>query len=117
MGMLGGAEHSILARLRGQLSAGSTTAISSCLFYSIYSISMVLGNKFLMSHFHPCRDAPFALLAFQSVPVCLALLACRAAGLVTWPAFSWNTAWKWLPVNVGFVIMLQTGLMAVGLAA
>ena len=94
-----------------------SAAIASCLFYSFCSISMVLGNKLLMSHFGACKHAPFGVLAFQSAVVTVLLLAARAAALVDFPAFDIVTALKWLPVNVGFVLMLQTGLMAIGLVA
>jgi len=95
----------------------NTTAVASSLFYSICSISMVLGNKLLMSTFEPCKQAPFSVLIFQSAVVTVLLLGARALRLVDFPAFDVATALKWLPVNVGFVLMLQTGLMSIGLVA
>ena len=95
----------------------NTTAVASSLFYSICSISMVLGNKLLMSTFAPCKQAPFSVLIFQSAVVTVLLLGARLLKLVDFPAFDVATALKWLPVNVGFVLMLQTGLMSIGLVA
>ena len=94
-----------------------SVAIASCLFYSFCSISMVLGNKLLMSNFGACKQAPFGVLAFQSAVVTLLLLSARALKFVEFPAFDATTALKWLPVNLGFVLMLQTGLMSIGLVA
>lgn len=95
----------------------NAVAIASCLFYSFCSISMVLGNKLLMSRFGACKQAPFGVLAFQSAVVTALLLSARALKVVDFPAFDTATALRWLPVNVGFVLMLQTGLMSIGLVA
>ena len=97
----------------------NAVALISCLFYSFCSITMVLGNKLLMTGEIGTvgKGAPFSLLMFQSAIVAVILLVGRALGLFSFEPFDCAVAVRWLPLNVLFILMLMTGLMALGWVA
>ena len=83
----------------------NTVALISCLFYSFCSITMVLGNKLLMTGEigQVGKGAPFSLLMFQSAIVAVVLLMGRALGLFSFESFDCAVAIRWLPLNVLFI--------------
>jgi GDP-mannose transporter len=85
----------------------ASTAAAAIAAYSLSSIIMVILNKKLVSEYS--FKLPTALLIYQNSCAVLALMTMKRLGAVTFDNFSWNTARKWLPVNVSFVSMLTTG--------
>lgn len=95
------------------ISARDAPAVS-CLAYACCSLSMVLANKLVLSHYN--INATFALLLFQTATTVVLLLAARRMGAVD---FAWSsaTAKRWLPVNLLFLAMLFTGFKSLQLLA
>ena len=93
--------------------APSLGAVNSSVLYTACSVSMVLLNKALNNTKQV--SLPMLLVLAQSVT---AILLCHAFAKFT-PYLSandlrldWETAKKWLPVNIAFIAMLMTSMLA-----
>ena len=93
-----------------------TNAVSSCIFYSISSVAMVLLNKAIpMSVPGALRTQipQLSIILFQcSVAVVLSEFA-RFMKWIDYSDFSLNVARQWLPVNILFIGMLISGFLSI----
>jgi len=94
---------------------GNISAILSCVMYSSCSIGMVLANKAIsMSLDEEIRSKvpSFACVMYQGIVAVVLVEFAKLMNWVEYPAFSWDTAKQWLPVNLIFVSMLSSSFMA-----
>jgi GDP-mannose transporter len=85
----------------------NSQAVWSCSVYSLFSMSMVLVNKMVVTTFG--FKLAFSLLFFQSlVAVGLAVVG-RSLKLITFEDLKSQNLRKWLPINIIFCVMLFTG--------
>ncbi|GBG23893.1 Cullin-3A [Hondaea fermentalgiana] len=87
--------------------------ITSCLLYSVSSISMVIGNKLILSTFN-FKYEMVLLLAQNLISLSLLRLA-RALGWYKFEDFELRKALRWFPLNFFFVGMLLTGFYSLQL--
>jgi len=93
-------------------------SLSACSIYSFCSISMVLVNKSLTSSYNHLiegdsgKDLNILLVVFQAVIAVVCVETCKRLGWVEYPNFRWETAKRWIPVNIFFCLMLFTSMVA-----
>lgn len=84
---------------------------ASVLGYCLASISMTVVNKYVVSG--SSWNMNFLYLAIQSIVCCVAIQACKQAGLITnLSAFDVEKGKKWFPISVLLVGMIYTGAKA-----
>jgi GDP-mannose transporter len=86
--------------------------LSACCTYSFCSVSMVLVNKSLASSYNDLIDGDLNILlvVFQAIVAVLAVKISQKLSWIELPAFSWEIARQWAPVNIFFCAMLFTGM-------
>lgn len=90
-----------------------SSAVWSTLLYSVFSISMTLVNKVILSQYHFTQH--MALLMFQNGTCVVLLLVARRMGWVSFKPLVRDKVLLWLPLNVLFVMMLLSSFKSLGL--
>ncbi len=84
-----------------------SSSVTSCLVYSLFSMSMVLVNKLVVTTFG--FKLAFSLLFFQSLCAVGMALGGRAVGFISFEDLKWPNMKRWIPINILFCVMLLTG--------
>lgn len=108
-------DKDIEAQMGPQKTAIAWHAIAACVAYSFCSVSMVLANKALAVYFGTSgmgTTPDVFMVLLQNVVAVVMVEGLKKAGKVSYPDFNKETAMKWLPVNVFFVLMLVTGFLS-----
>jgi len=86
--------------------------LSACATYSFCSVTMVLVNKSLASSYNKLIDGSLNILlvVFQAIVAIAAVKICNHMKWIDIPAFSFDVAKQWAPVNIFFCAMLFTGM-------
>lgn len=90
-------------------------AITSCVIFSLCSISMVLLNKYITTSVDPrFRDhmPNIFIVWFQCVLAIFLLQGSALAGYIDLPVMEWSTVKAWLPINLLFICMLLTSFVS-----
>jgi len=92
-----------------------TSSVLSCLMYSGCSVGMVLSNKAIAvaaPGIAKDRIPQITVIFYQCFLAVVMVAVAKQLKIVEYPAFSIKTAFRWLPVNIMFILMLSTGLLA-----
>lgn len=87
-------------------------AVSSCLLYSLCSVSMVLTNKSLASSYRDMTpiDLNILLVVFQAIFAVICVEGSKRMNWVEYQPLTMETIKLWIPVNLFFCAMLFTGM-------
>lgn len=89
-------------------SSGQAEVFASIVCYSTCSISLILLNKLVIGTYG--LNYPMGLLFLQNLCAFGLVAGCKAAGLISYPAFDMRVVRKWIPLTVLFVLMLWTSM-------
>ena len=92
-----------------------TSSVLSCLMYSGCSVGMVLSNKAIAvaaPGIAKDRIPQITVIFYQCFLAVVMVAVAKQLKIVEYPAFNIKTAFRWLPVNIMFILMLSTGLLA-----
>jgi len=96
-----------------QKSAVCSTALWSCVAYSLFSIGMTLVNKVILTTYK--FEYHMVLLLYQNGACVVLLLIARWLGLAKFEQVETDKLISWIPLNILFIMMLLTGFYSLNL--
>lgn len=120
MHIQGGGANSGVAAASGSVGKGPEkhslmSSTLSCFMYTFCSVGMVLSNKAIavaVPGIEKDRIPQISVIFYQCFLAVVMVAVAKQLKIVDYPPFSIKTALRWLPVNIMFILMLSTGLLA-----